>query len=326
MKLSIVHSDDTPRLLSFPQSFCAQSDELSLSILQKGSGKRKKREIIGDLNDVKLIGKDFEDGSSSNDACYYLVGKINEKNNEIECFLANHAFVMKPVNSNASIASRSFQSNFDRKQSLTEEFGSKKKKRAMHAAQSNIISAENISGAQAVDSALQSTYSSSNIEIKEQSAAQEAIEFNRKQLLPKYDVETSEVVDVFPVDGLLAPSLKASLIEYVDVLKGSHARLDMSLLKSEVFPDNCYKSITEAIQCTESSHSDSIRIQLILLLNFLLKFYSFISTSKEHVFKRSDVEEKLGAPEGVVKYILDTFTFFRKLNGKPGFSIPKASL
>lgn len=62
----------------------------------------------------------------------------------------------------------------ERRKSLIEEFGSKKKKRALRAAASNTISAENISGAVALESAL---YNSNMNDINQElvDAAEEAL-------------------------------------------------------------------------------------------------------------------------------------------------------
>ena len=104
------------------------------------------------------------------------MGVLDRRSGTMQLTAAEHIFVMKPqLVSKNDVVRNSAMWNFDRKASLTEEFGSKKKKRAVRAAQSNIISSENISGATAVESAMSEHFDSVDMNSMMLNAADDAL-------------------------------------------------------------------------------------------------------------------------------------------------------
>lgn len=102
------------------------------------------------------------------DTNQFAIVVYNEQTRKFKIHIADHVYALRSAptedafNSSASdgiAAGNSKDSTLtapERRKSLIEEFGSKKKKRALRAAASNTISVENISGAVALENALYS--------------------------------------------------------------------------------------------------------------------------------------------------------------------------
>lgn len=107
----------------------------------------------------------------------------NEQTKKFKMHVTDHVYALRsaPADETHNNSSSGFENSKDsirsapeRRKSLIEEFGSKKKKRALRAAASNTISAENISGAVALESSL---YTSNMSDINQElvDAAEEAL-------------------------------------------------------------------------------------------------------------------------------------------------------
>lgn len=144
---------DFPLIVSFPQGIPENVEEMQINASRKSS-KLSKTQLSTKLNGISYKGANFGE-LAGKDGYKYAIGVHSSKNNHIKIIPTDHIFVLKPHMQVVEAAARpSSMSYAERKQSLTEEFGSSKKKRALKAAQSNIISAENISGASALESSL----------------------------------------------------------------------------------------------------------------------------------------------------------------------------
>ena len=117
-------------------------------------GRKMKKNIIGSLNGIQYIGMDYGDNNWKRNLNAYALGILDEENHTMTAIPVDHIFVMRPTFPDKTVKitkTTSLDGNYaERRQSLTDEFGSKKKQRALKAAQSNTILAENISGSDTV--------------------------------------------------------------------------------------------------------------------------------------------------------------------------------
>lgn len=148
-----VHEESAgaPLLVSFPGGVPAYSlDEMNVvaSRLVATKAASAKTRVRVTLDNLQYEGDDFGDNSSKKDVFQYAIGVIRKNDDHLHIYPAGHPFALRtkpkafvPKAANATMT------NLARKENLTQEFGSKKKKSQVRAAKSNLISAENISGA-----------------------------------------------------------------------------------------------------------------------------------------------------------------------------------
>lgn len=205
-----------PVLVAF-QGCLADDEEIQVNVSSKGVGKKRKRIVATNINGIVHSGTDFGDDSIKNDTYNFAVGILDEDSQIMKISPVGHAFVLKPqLKAKRPVARNSSETStyLERKQSLTEEFGSRKKKRALKAAQSNIILPENISGGAAVEQAMANqvvediAYDDSAIFTD---AADQAIEENRLKLLPTFDATATTAEDVYPLGGIIAETVMKAL-------------------------------------------------------------------------------------------------------------------
>lgn len=229
-----------PLLISFPQGVPLFCDDLDLVLGERGKGKKRKLLVIGQSENALYRGSDCTDSKDSNgdnhaaaglnginntNSCHYAIGIADEDSNELRLIPASHAFVMRPhlqgANAPQAPSRLSTMSNIDRRESLTEEFGSKKKKKAVQAKLSNTILSENISGARSIETVMSSlggefastTDPSGGLVVD---AAKDALEKQRREMLPFFNVNAKTPAEVFPMDKLIPENIFTSLGKYYD--------------------------------------------------------------------------------------------------------------
>ena len=141
---------EAPLLVSFPLGVPVNGSEMKFVVGKKEVGKNKTTQHVvqSSMPGVKYQGSDVGEHNSKRNCHKMAVAVYNAKTNEFKLYPCNHTYILRPQAQNAAVtAPRASLSNAARRETLTQEFGSKKKKRAMQAAKSNTISAENISGA-----------------------------------------------------------------------------------------------------------------------------------------------------------------------------------
>ena len=121
----------------------------------------------------------------------------------------------------------------ERRESRTEEFASSKKKRAVKASQSNSILSENIAGAAAMESAVSRTCAAAlesavsehceSMQLARDEASAElqdggdtALEKQRRENLPYFDLQATEAGDVYPFDRLIPASVLDKVEKFYD--------------------------------------------------------------------------------------------------------------
>ncbi len=191
--------DSYPRILSFPGG--APETTLSLTVGSKGTGRKRKRQIVTEVGGMPYKGVDY--GSThthKNDLCKFAVCKVDKETGKMVVYPSPHLYVMRPQSNKPSLEppTHSGLSLEQRRNALTEDFGSRKKKRALAQAESNKIVDENITGAGAVESVLKDSVVQSD-NATHVDASLYALEQNRKLLLPPYNRDTISPAEAYPM-------------------------------------------------------------------------------------------------------------------------------
>ena len=332
-----------PLLVAFPQGVPGDGDDMQIIFGQKGEGKKRKHLVLADLNGTKYKGDDVGDNSRKNDSCKFAVGFLPQGSKEMTIFQSDHIFVMKPQFENTRVPVRSLSmTNAERRQSLTEEFGSRKKKRALKAAQSNIISSENIAGASAVESAMASQIDETDANSVLVNAAEDALEKNRLMLLPEFDVQALAVEDAYPVKSLISVALNNALKERYHVMNSemmrasSGAKLDIfawvqrlgSEMTSSLVSSSLRSLPVEEGKATKKfADQHCASVSRILLLHYMLRFYLKLVSSYDRSVSIDELYRELsGAPADVLDYFADTFCVRQTIKGKPSIQCSKANM
>lgn len=157
-----------PVLVTFPQGVPEDADSLNVTVKKQIRGKYARHIVSVNGDGVNLCGFDFGEFSKEKDTCEYAVAIWNEDNSKFEVVKAEHVYSLRTVfDEEHATKSNESLSLEQRRKTLTKEFGSKKKKRAMQSAESNTILVDNISGASAIEQMLLSSSSGVNIELIE---------------------------------------------------------------------------------------------------------------------------------------------------------------
>jgi hypothetical protein len=341
---AVVRNDDdgnVPLLVAFPQGVPDDTDDMQVIYGQKGEGRKRKQMVSVDLNGMKYKGRDSGDYSLKFDNCKFAIGVLPEGSKDMMIYRADHIFVMKPQFVNAAIPIRNTSmSNAERKQSLTEEFGSKKKKRALKAAQSNTISSENISGAAAVESSMASQLDETDANIALVNAAEEALEKNRSLLLPKYNKNAKRPEDAYPVESLINANLSGHLEDRYKAIfsellgPDEKAKVDISSwvqrLDSEM-PSSLVRLSLTNLPSAESKTSKNVMnqystpISRIMLLHHMLRFYLKINSTYDKVVSREEFVKHFSGSTQIVDYFAGSFCVGVFSKGKPALSSSKAN-
>jgi hypothetical protein len=164
VKIDIRKEKEFPSLISFPHGVPENVDNEDVKIIAKRKRTEKLMKTNLEITLDKLTYKGYDYGEYSyKKNCYnYAIGVVsNNDPTKMKVYPSTQAFIMRPEivekaqplkikEEELSAAEKSAAAAIEyleKRESLTNEFGSKKKKRAMNAAKSNIISSDNISGA-----------------------------------------------------------------------------------------------------------------------------------------------------------------------------------
>ena len=353
--VSVVKAGDAPVLLAFHQGMNGdinENDGINVTYEQKGSGKKRKRIVTGISNDgMTYKGTDFGEDSLKMNSHNYAIGMLDETTGELMIVPADHVFVMNPSLETKKVEhideTNLTKSSYERKQSLAEAFGSKKKQRAIEAAQSNIISSENIAGSSSVENLMSKSASREKESDEEDTkkdfmnAAADALDSNRKLLLPPYDTSTSDVDSVYPIEGIIPASIMQHLEEYYDTMLYDELKTQDKELSSVeswegiMSAENYIVSVSMRQIYSNSKHlfsSKKGRKQFItraIYLHCLMQFYVMISATRDRSVAKDDVVkvlQKNGLNTNILRHITDTFSNYKKFKGQHAFSGTKSLL
>ena len=198
MSLHLRVSSAAVSVLSFPNGVPDHGDDMNI--------KRKRNSIVSNLNNVKYE----TTGDSAND-CNYLIGIMNKKKNELLLLPTDGISIMKPSFIDEDFypipLTLSTMTNDERRASLTEEFGSSKKKRAVKAQESNLILSENIAGNKVLSNVTDTPVLD---------AGKDALQLFRETLLPKFNADADDVKDIFPMNDLIPNNVSFGLEQHYD--------------------------------------------------------------------------------------------------------------
>ena len=339
-------------LVCFPQGVSWDLEEMQVGVRERQSKRKRKRKVVASLNGVQ-----FDSGSDSqkNDVSRYAIGVVNEKTGEVEVFPVDHPYVLRPqvhVQSGMRRESSAL-SNYERKQSLTEAFGSKKKQRAQRAMASNVISTENISGVNAVETVMSGLLAGSSEDANSGEvlstgtetivgAADKALEAHRHQLLPAFNLSTTEVKNCYPLHLLIPAQVMDSLGELFDhAVEAATSGSSLEEELEEQLQQRCLgcnrlviglfahmkstilKSMKEESAKKQKKYEKKSKERFILLtyLQLTIGLYVKLSTANyNHSMLKEDFVEALRTPSSnptaVSRHLQDSFMGFRKMGGK----------
>ena len=348
-KVSFASVGEIPMLLSFHQGVSGtQEVDVKFNYTAKGEGKKRKRIVSAEINEICYKGADFGEDSMKQNSLSYAVGVLDEATGEFVIVPTEHIFVMKPniqsnlVSNNVTTAT----SHFEKKQQLAVAFGSSKKQRAIQAAQSNVISVENIAGAQSVEMEMKSSTkiihdASDDIKNSLLNAASDALEVNRTLLLPAFNTSLDIKVDqIYPIDGIIPYKVKEDLEEYYtnNILTELIAQsMDLESVDTWVtyFKTDSIMTNTVLDIINNSKHilsSKKGRKHLIpqcIYLNSLIIYYVLLSNNRDHVVSKEDVLkhiQKGDMKQSMMQCVTDTFSNYRKHKGQPSFTASKSNM
>lgn len=153
LRLSVVGSTNLPLLVSFPGGMPLNVDDAEVLASRQATGKTSKTKVKVKIDKLTFEGTDYGEQAAKKDCYNYAIGVIRSGDDgTLHVYPCGHAFSMRPkppilTANRASARGTQLLTNAERKESLTQEFGSKKKQSQVRAAKSNLISAENIAGA-----------------------------------------------------------------------------------------------------------------------------------------------------------------------------------
>ena len=179
--IKVAEPVDYPLLVSFPQGVPESVSEMIVTAGRKGSDKNAKTMLTAEQNGVVFKGTDFGDNSAKKNFYNYAVGVLSP-DGKLTLHPCQHAFTLRPkienIQAPEDIATISAT---QRRDSLTHEFGSKKRKRALNAEKSNIILAENISAANELGTALSSSNANEEQKAELIEAAEKIISVSKRK-------------------------------------------------------------------------------------------------------------------------------------------------
>lgn len=334
--LKVSTGDTIPKLVSYPIAVAPEGAKISTSC--KGKGKKRKYILSSNCHGLPFEAQDY----SSQNLCKYALGFYDENKKELELLPANHIFIMEKLQDTSGVDVNDILSPLShqqRKANLTEAFGSKKKKRAMKAIESNTISADSISTASALSQIIvstnESTHPSQDSESShkaQENAAKDALEAQRGIMLPPHDTSALTLQDAYPLQDLLTKAIHQSLKEWVvniakeyndkGILAGQGSHWN-ERLGSEL--GGCIGvSVGHIFSRFETSPSQlTQKLGLLLLYHVQLKFCKVMLDSRRAI-EREELQTALAYPPSeVFRHLTHSFSVFRKVAGKPAFASTK---
>jgi hypothetical protein len=327
---NVNEENDYPRVVSFPAGVPAQSDDMNILVCHKGTGKKRKTQVLSGLPGLSFRGTDYGDGLTVKSNQYkYAVCQLDSATGVMTLHPTDHIFVMRATgDSDASApAALSGMTSDERRKTLTEEFGSRKKKRAMLQAASNHILDSNVSGADAVHSAIAESVLSQEADVH-QDASEFALEQNRQLMLPPYNEDATSVAEAYEFDRLFAPSLQHVIAQLYDssmpadiseskskkLLSASMEAVQALLVRLGAGPSSLAVASAAGSQVQAAMHSTDPekpalrskeaadlfkkRCIALLYLHFLCKLYKLLIESKFSTMNKLDLAKAMCGSDG----------------------------
>ena len=160
------------------------------------------------------------------------------------------------------------------------------------------------------------------------SAVKRALEDQRRDLFPPYNDLAEELSEAYPIRGIIAEDLQTSLEEHysalLEAVEGQPLASKADWLR-QFFP-HCSGAfvqslISDNIAAYSMKHKNKARTKTaqLMYLDMLINFYKLKATG--HVILKDDVVGTGAFPPSVLQVISQSYSTFRKANGKNAFSI-----
>jgi len=345
-----------PRLVSFPGGVPANCENMKMLVGQKGTGKKRRRQVICTQNGLAYSGIDHGDTHShKNNLCKYAVAKLDATTGIMTLYPADHVYAMRPqVAASGHAADPDALSSMtadERRKALTEEFGSSKKKRAMKQAASNSIEDSNVSGASAVELAITDSMlaveASSHID-----ASEFALEQNRRLMLPPYDASTTTEADAYPlaklmhgsvsfdIDAMYTEAMPQDLAEQKSkkiipvsaaAVRALLTQLDASATFLEAVSAAEEQLVEAGFEIKSMEKHDAIaafRLRCVTLLYqfFLVKMFKILMVAKWNQATAEELTESLAMPGSSADIVFKAFGATSKKAGVLTVSLTKQGI
>lgn len=323
--------ESNPALLSFP--FGVPSSSSSVSRVQAFVKRGKRRRILleEERGGVRFQARDFGSSGDNRDLSCFLVGVLDECSGMLQVHRGGHVFCMEREEDEESSILSTVMSSSQRRQSLTDTFGSKKKKRALRAAESNIISSENIIAADTISERLTDSVLSNSPEEKEKSVSapgKSAMDIHRQTMLPTFDSSATVLKDAYPIGvaGGVAPHGIIEILQsWID--EKNAEEIDWPLkFGSDSSSLAIIKSTYNECVATAKDKKYKKKLTLLLLCDALIRMGIALSETQKPIDKDVLYETLWHPPAQLFRYMTDKFAVFRKKMGKNTFVSSKSLL
>jgi hypothetical protein len=350
-----VHESNFPNLVSFPQGIPTITKATTVQISQKNSkGKKIKRKITSEFDDITYSATEFDGDGSKSEYCKYAIGVVDEVSRTCDVYPVNHIYLMRPVYQervSGALKNTASMSSYERRKSLTEEFGTKVKKKRLHDTESNIITDDTILGKNALESVVEDiandVAANQDMDIHV-TAADKALHENRLKMLPLFDPKANSVDKAYPLHGLIPDYIMKKLRELHDELLSNDLNVssieDCDDFDAPVSRESYFQVLRKYFR---KSTGDMLQIELIALLHalpislgdelkpkqmkkirdqlcvvlylhFVIKFANILLTKSALKVVRSILDSSFqDCPEVIYDYLIDNYTKKGK-DGKQG--------
>ena len=326
-------SSDVSALVSFPGGVpqtCLTSS-MRLHAFGKSSGKKRKIVVDGDAAGIKFRGT----CNSSNDLGGISLGLLDEVTGILDLQPLDETFIMQQLtscNDNPPSFAATCLNTMERRQSVTDTFGSKKKKRAMRSAESNVISAQNIVASDTVSEMLtESMMDNSSMHAEDsQSASKTAIMQHREIMLPPFDVYATDLDKAYPLVGGLIPSAMVHVLaSWVDsrcneMNSGDICGCWRSILSQHITSLTVHTiGNNDNIRQVEDSKEMKKYVGNLLLCDVMIRLaVALLGTAKP--ISKDTLQEKISCPPALLRHLTDNFAVYKKSFGKGAFMSTKS--
>jgi len=338
-KVTLKISDEVkapPLILSFPGGIPPAAKNVSFNVFSSSNAngdnppkKKTKRRIIGENSWVTYEGNNVMEGSNLN---RYLIGVYDKKKKVIDFQDAGHVFVMRaiPKKANEKPAENKDEglNYMDRKRLLIESFGSRKKQRAVEAAQANVVKAENVAGAAGLDGLVDKFASPTKPDpanpsslLSSPSAAQAAMEEKRRQLLPPFNMAAKKPSEVYKIQDIITPEMLSSVTNHLDESAFSgptEGLVKVMTAKLEFIPKFVLSSIKQ-LSSLDDAGSAKMAKYLVMIRHMMA-----LNQTRSRSFKKGiQVHAKdFKMPMSVLSQLLSRYAQHTEGNKGPAFSLP----
>ncbi|XP_041473062.1 DNA-directed RNA polymerase I subunit RPA49-like isoform X1 [Lytechinus variegatus] len=255
--------------------------------------KNLRRILVAEADSMQYVGQNYGDqASKANSMCKYMVGVLDKKTGKMKIFnsqlLELHPWLgKKEIKEEQNNKINDF-SLAEKKDRLTEAFGSSKKQRAMESRLKNKVGTEALetSAAKAVTHAADTPVLPQDSDID-------------TSLLPPCDRSAKRPQDVYKLEDIISARHKKSLQSQAEeLLTGAKSQLD-EWKSTKKYPQYVLDHVPALLH--EADHERSItQATKLLFLTFLMKL---------HATKPKELKTCLkNAPPGIRTHLYDTFT------------------